>query len=103
MRTIRDDLLAATEGTVNDPRDRQRLDALLRERTGFGLAHHFSAQHARIAKIRERGFITTDRQYYLVKERLELIATEPEHQDEATTLQALLTTYEERVALRGRR
>ena len=102
MRQIRDDLLAATEATVNQPSDRQRLDALLRERTGHALAHHFAAQRGQIEKIRERGFITTDRQYYLLKERLELIATDPEHQDEAAALQALLTTYEERAGERRR-
>ena len=102
LRQIRDDMLAATDGTLNNRSERQRLDALLRERTGHGLAHHVAAQRSEIAKVRERGFITTDRQYYLLKEHLELIATDPEHQDEAAALQALMTAYEERAALRGR-
>jgi hypothetical protein len=102
MREIRDDMLAATEGTLRDPPKRHRLDVLLRERTGHGLAHYLSGQQREIAKIRQRGFITTDRQYYLLKEHLELIATDPDHQDAAVAVQELLTAYEERTALRGR-
>jgi hypothetical protein len=103
MQQICDELLAATEATLRDPESARRLDSLLRERTRHGLAHHFAAHHAEIDTIRERGFITTDRQYYLLKERLELIVTDPEYRDEAAALQGLLANYEAVASLRHRR
>ena len=60
------------------------------------------AHCACIAKLRELGFIATDRHYYALKERLELIATDPEYYHEAAALQVALATYEIVVSVRGR-
>ncbi|MFL5541491.1 MAG: hypothetical protein ACJ8J0_21065 [Longimicrobiaceae bacterium] len=97
LRMARNDMLSMLEGCTAD--QLRQLDALLRERTDTSVAELRARQLARIARIQERGRISNDEQYYLVREHVELIWDDPAKNEELTALQALLADYENR---RGR-
>ncbi|HEX6534623.1 MAG TPA: hypothetical protein VF041_08495 [Gemmatimonadaceae bacterium] len=80
------------------PEQKRRLDGLLRDQAGISLDDLRTKQLARISKIRERGRITGDEQYYLVKERVEEIWDDPSKAEEFRALQAMLDAYEARAA-----
>ena len=98
LRLARSDLLAmAQAGTASQ---RRQLDGMLRERAGVSLDDLSERQLKRIAQIRARGKLTSEEQYYLVRERFEFIADDPARAEERGELQAMLHAYEERVARR---
>src|SRR5688572_26143059 len=71
MRTIRNDSIESL--IAFSAAQRRELDRRLRDGPGVTL-DSLEAQHlARIDRIRERGRIATEPQYYLVKERIEVI------------------------------
>jgi|SRR5215213_3838336 len=98
MRSIRNDSIESL--VAFSPAQRRELDRRLREGPGVTL-DTLERQHlARIDRIRAKGSIATEQQYYLVKERIEVIWDDPERADECRSLQALLEDYESRVARR---
>lgn len=99
VRMGRDDMVAMTDA-LTAPQLRQ-LDGMLREQAGTSLDALQTRRLARIAKVRERGRIANDEQYYLVRERIEQIWDDPGRADELHALQSVLTAYEERRARTG--
>jgi hypothetical protein len=102
LRQVRDGLLEPIEAGAVGVAEERRLDALLRERTGTSLDELLSRRLARIAKLREKGRITTRAQYDLVKERVEFIWSDPARAEEFRSLQELCTSYEEHELRRAR-
>lgn len=95
MRMLRDDMVAMSEDCTAE--QMRRLDAMLRERAGISLNDLHAKRLARIAKVRERGRITSETQYYLVREHVELIWSDPAREEEFRALQNIMVAYEERV------
>jgi hypothetical protein len=101
MRMIRNDSIESL--VAFSAAQRRELDRRLRAGPGITL-DSLEAQHlARIDRIRAKGRIATEPQYYLVKERIEVIWDDPERAEEYQALRAVLQEYEERVAQRVRR
>lgn len=104
LRMGRDDLEAMIENAIaDDPDVRRRLDTLLRERLGITADDALAKRRMRIERIRERGRIVTETQYYLVREHVELIWEDEARADEFRTLQAMLADFETRAGLRAQR
>jgi hypothetical protein len=100
MRSIRNDSIESL--IAFSATQRRGLDRRLRAGSGITL-DSLEAQHlARIDRIRTKGRISSELQYYLVKERIEVIWDDPERAEEFRALQAMLEGYEERVARRVR-
>ncbi len=99
MRMIRNDLVGSL--VAFSAAQRRELDRRLREGPGATLDTLEAKHLERIAKVRAKGRITTEPQYYLLKERVEVIWDDPERRDEFQSLQAMLTEYEEHVARRA--
>jgi hypothetical protein len=74
----------------------RQLDMLLREQAGTSLEALFEKRNARILKIRERGRIGSDEQYYLIREYFEFIWDDASRAEEAQALQDLMSGYEDR-------
>jgi hypothetical protein len=94
-RTMRNELVAMIEAVK--PIDRRRLDALLRERVGTSLDDLLAHQLAQIRRIRDRGSIRSDSEYYVVKEHVETIWDDPPRAEDFRVLQEMLAAYESRV------
>jgi len=101
LRQMRDDLVAMTDALRLAPAELNELDALLRMSARVSLDDVFARQFARITKLRERGRISTEAQYYLAKERLERIWDNPAHSDEFNDLQRIIDAYETTAAARA--
>jgi hypothetical protein len=80
---------------------RRELDRLLRAGPGVTLDSLEAKQLERIRKVQAKGRISSDQQYYLLKERVEVIWDDPARAEEFRALQALLDAYEERAARSG--
>ena len=100
LREARSDMLAMAEAC--SAAQRRELDAMLRARAGVPLDALMARQLARIERIRARGRIARDEQYYLVKERIEQIWDDPTRAEEFRALQDMLAAYEDRAARRRR-
>ena len=98
LRMARGDLVAMVRACT--PAERRELDAELREKQKITLASLFESQRARVAKLRARGRLTSEEQYYLVREYLELVASDPDHVIETVELQRLLDEYSGRATPR---
>lgn len=101
LRMVRDDMVAMSEGCTAE--QMRQLDVMLRKRAGTSLDDLHGRRLARIAKIRERGRITSETQYYLAKEHVEFIWSGPERREEFQALQIMTVAYEERVGRAARR
>lgn len=75
---------------------RRLLDARLRKEENVSLGALNTKTVERIDRIRARGRITSEEQYYLVREHVEFIAGDPNHAGEARELLGLLDAYEQR-------
>jgi hypothetical protein len=101
MRSIRNDSIESL--IAFSAEQRRELDRRLRAGSGITL-DSLEAQHlARIDRIRAKGRISSELQYYLVKERIEVIWDDSERAEEFRALLAILESYEERVARRVHR
>ena len=98
MRSIRNDSIEML--VAFSAAQRRELDRRLRAGPGVTLDSLEAKHLARIDRIRTKGKIATEPQYYLVKERIEVIWDDPVRIDEFQALRALLEDYEERVARR---
>ena len=85
------------------PTQRREVDRLLRERAGTSLSALMEKQFAQIRRLRQRGKLTSEQQYYLVREHVEFIADDAERASEAAELYALLEEYESAAAKRAQR
>jgi len=74
---------------------RRELDHRLRTQANTSLEALDGRMADRIRRIRARGRVTSEEQYYLVREHVEFIATLPERANEACELLALLDAYEQ--------
>jgi hypothetical protein len=101
LRMMLNDLVPITEAaTVAQRKD---LDRALRENVGVTLASLMERQRAQIERLVKRGKLTSEQQYYLVREHLDLIADDPEQAASLPTLDAMVEAYEISAAKRGRR
>jgi hypothetical protein len=96
MRQGLDDLLSMASGLSGA--QLRALAAELRARHGLELDSLQHRRLRRIASIRERGSITSDTQWYLVRSRLDEIAGLDTHAEECDALQRLADAYELRHA-----
>lgn len=101
LRMVRDDMVAMSEGCT--AKQMRWLDTMLRERAGIALDDLHARRLARIAKVRERGRITSETQYYLVREHMELIWSDPAREEEFKALQDIMVAYEDRVVRTAQR
>lgn len=101
LRMVLNDLVPMTQAaTLNQRKD---LDRQLREKAGVGLSALMQRQSAQAARLIERGQLTSEQQYYLVREHVELLADDPDQAADVPRLHALLEAYEARAARRARR
>jgi hypothetical protein len=96
MRAAYNDLLAMTNAA--NAVQRLELNRLLRERTGLSPETLDARKRQRLDRIRARGVLTSEEQYYLVREHVEFILGLPERSDEAREFAQLLNAFEERPA-----
>ena len=85
-----------------DARERRDLDERLRARAGLNLELVQAKLTERIEKIRKRGKLTSEEQYYLVREHVEFIFDTPGREDEVQQLLAMINDFEERTVARAR-
>ena len=76
------------------PTQRREVDRLLRERAGTSVSALMERQFAQIRRLRQRGKLTSEQQYYLVREHVDFIADDADRASEAAELYALLEAYE---------
>jgi hypothetical protein len=72
----------------------RRLDAHLRERLGVSLDSLQTTRMGRLSRLRQKGRITTDEQFRLVRRRLDQIEGDPPFAGEARDLSSLAADYE---------
>jgi hypothetical protein len=100
LRMAYNDLVEMTNAaTVAQRRD---LDGRLRARANTTLEALSARKMQRIGRIRARGKLTSEEQYYLIREYVEFSFDDPEKADEVTELLAMLDDYEVRSALRAK-
>ena len=101
LRMVLNDIMPMTQAaTVGQ---RLELDTLLRERAGVRLVSLLERQNARIERLRHRGMLTSEEQYYLVREHIDLLKGEAEHVGVVAELYGLLEQYEMRALTRSGR
>src|SRR5690606_34325214 len=100
MRMMYNDLVEMTKAA--DARERRDLDERLRARAGLNLELVQAKLTERIEKIRKRGKLTSEEQYYLVREHVEFIFDTPGREDEVQQLLAMINDFEERTVARAR-
>ena len=98
LRMAQGDLIAMTQAAT--PAQRRELDHLLRDRVGVSLSSLMDRQEAQISRVRERGKLTSEQQYYLVREHVEFIGDDPERAEELRALSVMLEEYEAAAAKR---
>ena len=95
------DLVEMTNaGSATQRRD---LDALLRVEANTSLEALHAKTVRRVDRVRVRGKLTSEEQYYLVREHVESLADAPERAAEVQQLWALLHEFEERSAARAKK
>ena len=99
LRMVQGDLLAMTAAMT--AAQRRELDSQLRNRAGVSLLSLLERQRERVARLRARGKLTSEQQYYLVREHIELLMDDPAHAAELTELRGLLEDFELRAAGRS--
>jgi hypothetical protein len=92
LRMVLNDLLPMTQAATTP--QRLELDAALREHAGVSLLSLLERQSARIDRLRQRGKLTSEEQYFLVRDHIDLLAGEAEHTGGIVELHALLEQYE---------
>ena len=93
LRMLLNDLIPMIQGATTG--QRRTLDELLREKAGVSLSALLERQNARIQRLRQRGKLTSEEQYYLVREHIDLIEGDAEHTELVSELYGLLYQYEE--------
>jgi hypothetical protein len=96
LRMACNDLVEMTNAAT--PQQRRQLDMLLRDRANTTLEALSAKKTERIKRLRARGKLTSEEQYYLVREHAEFIANVPERAEEFQHLISMMHAYEDRVA-----
>ena len=94
---LRDMVGLAQAGTLAE---RIELDQRLRQNAGTSLSDLLSRQFAQVERLRKRGRLTNEQQYYLVREHVEFLQHDLDHAAELPALEALLREYEDRASKR---
>jgi hypothetical protein len=94
LRMAHNDLIAMTEAATLA--EKRELDVTLRHQAGITLASLLRRQYQRVERIRARGKVTSEEQYYLVREYIEFAELDPERAAEVPALAAMLQAFEER-------
>ena len=94
MRMAHNDLVAATQAATSV--QKRELDEALRDQAGVSLVSLVGRQYQRVERIRARGRVTSEEQYYLVREYIEFAALDPERAAEVPQLAAMLKDFEQR-------
>ena len=94
LRMARGDMVAMAQAAT--AAQRRELDAQLRARTGVSLDELTARDVQRVDRIRSRGRVSSEEQYYLVRERVDFISGDPSRSAEYAELQRLLDAYESR-------
>ena len=81
---------------------RRDLDARLRGEANTSLEALDRKTLERIQRIRTRGKVTSEEQYYLVREHIEFIGAAPDRADELRDLIGLVDAYEQRANRKSR-
>jgi hypothetical protein len=100
LQMILNDMVAMTQAAALD--QRQDLDRRLKERAGLGLRSLMKRQFSTVERIVKRGKLTSEQQYYLVREHVEFIRNDPAYAADVEALYALLEAYENVVSKRVR-
>ncbi|MDB4908078.1 MAG: hypothetical protein JWO05_2862 [Gemmatimonadetes bacterium] len=101
LQMILNDLVAMTQAASLD--QRQLLDRQLKERAGVSLGSLMQRQFATVERILKRGKLTSDQQYYLIREHIEVIADDQTYAADLPALYAMIEAYETLVAKRAGR
>ena len=96
LRIAYNDLVVMTRAA--NATQRRVLDARLRKEANTSLGALDKKAIERIDRIRARGRITSEEQYYFVREHVEFIAGDPDHPGDARELVELLDAYEQRAS-----
>jgi len=100
LSMLQSELLAMTQAMTTV--QRRDLDAQLRDVARVSLLSLLDRQCHSVSRLRARGKLTSEQQYYLVRQHIELLVDDPAHADELGELQALLEEFELRSAKRSR-
>jgi hypothetical protein len=100
IRMMYNDLVEMTNEA--DAQERRVLDGRLRARAGTNLEILQVKMAERIERIRKRGKLTSEEQYYLVREHVEFIFDTPGRSGEVEQLLTMMNDFEERSAARTR-
>ena len=92
MRMAHNDLVASTQAAT--PVQKRQLDEALRNKAGLSLVSLLGRQYKRVERIRARGRVTSEEQYYLVREYIEFAELDPERAAEVRQLTAMLEDFE---------
>ena len=84
------------------PAERRELDSQLQDQAGVSLGSLLERQFAQVDRLLQRGKLTSEQQYYLVREHVDFIADDPGRAEDVAKLYALLEAYEVRAARRAR-
>ena len=101
MRMAYNDLVGMTK--ASEVAQRRDLEARLRNRAHTNLDTIHAKTVQRVQRIRTRGKITSEEQYYLVREHVEFNFGSPGKADEVQQLLVMLHDFEERAAARAKR
>jgi hypothetical protein len=96
LRIVQGDLLAMTAAMT--AAQRRELDSRLRGHAGVSLLSLLARQRERVARLRTRGKLTSEQQYYLVREHIELLMDDPAHAAELTEFRGMLEDFDLRAA-----
>lgn len=94
LRQVRNDFVAMADAATLE--QRRLLDAALKERANTSLNALSTKTLKRIEQIRARGRITSEEQYFLVRERVVFLESDSSNEVEAAELAGLLNAYEAR-------
>ena len=94
LRQVRNDFVAMADAATAD--QRRSLNGALKERANTSLDALSTKTLRRIEQIRARGRITSEEQYYLVRERVVFLESDSTNEAEAAELAGLLNAYETR-------
>ena len=100
LRMAHNDLIASLEAA--SPDEKREIDDLLRRRAGVSIGTLLARRFQRVGRILARGELTSEEQYYLVREYVEFAEHDPSKADEVGRLWRMLQAFEERGAARAR-
>jgi hypothetical protein len=101
IRMAYNDLVASLEAASAS--QKRELDAELRLKAGTSIPALFARRFERVARLRQRGKLTSEEQYYLVREYVEFAELDPAMSEDVKLLWDMLHAFEERSAARAKK